>query len=157
MVRGEKITAIYENMGNKDRTFWCIYIVKDEKWRMDDVRETEWECMDLTYWDEYLVEYWNDMTETNYLVSIIWHPVMIWDVLDFFKDKRFYCTKCKKIVDWRDVSDNNCWWEYYCDICNNDSLLDIEDDILFYWYKKREPIEAQQDECIDYIYNLIGK
>lgn len=84
-------------------------------------------------------------------------PIMIGDVLEHFQDKRFYCTKCKKIVDWRDVSDDQLWGEYYCDICNNNSLLDIKDDIVFYWFKKREPIEAQEDQCVDYIYSLIKK
>lgn len=98
-----------------------------------------------------------EVLNRSYEFTVMWHPVTIWDVLDYFKDKRFYCTKCKKIVGWRDVSDDQLWGEYYCDICNENSLWDIEDDIIFYWFKKRESIEAQEDQCIDYIYNLIGK
>ena len=69
-------------MANKDRTFWCLYIIKNREWRKYKVRETEWECVDLTYWSEYTIEHWYDETETNYLESIIWHPVMIGSIFE---------------------------------------------------------------------------
>lgn len=148
MTREEKIEAIYEAMANKKRTFGCrcrrndgedvIFIRENKTWSYLSIRENE----------EFTVSLW-------YTPEIIWHPVMIWDVLDYFQDKRFYCQKCSKIVDWRDVSDHNCWGEYYCDICNNDSLIDIEDDIVFYWDLKREPIDEQSERCIDFVYSLI--
>lgn len=141
MTREEKIKAIYKEMANKELTPWCCVEVKAQN-----------EYGDFTY---RLCR--GDERPDTEIKEIIGHPVMIGDVLDYFKDKRFYCTKCKKIVDWRDVSDDQLWGEYYCDICNTNNLLDIEDDIVFYWFKKRESIVSQEDQCIDYIYNLIGK
>lgn len=85
MNKEEKIEVIYKTIANKERTFGCKYIIKNRDQIEYEVRETEWECVDLTYWSEYQIEYWNDMTETNYLESIIWHPILIWDVLDWVK------------------------------------------------------------------------
>lgn len=60
-------------------------------------------------------------------IKIIWHPVMIWDVLDWF-----YMNIELPIRDWRET----------CDI------------ILLERNIKRKPIEKQSDECIEYVYNL---
>lgn len=151
MTREEKISAIYKEIANKELTLGCrIFIDREMATVIEEDKYWEW----LTILRE---DWWVTKDETSYEFTMMWHPVTIWDVLDYFKDKRFYCTKCKKIVGWRDVSDDQLWGEYYCDICNENSLWDIEDDIIFYWFKKRESIEAQEDQCIDYIYNLIGK
>lgn len=155
MTREKKLEAIYKEMADTDIDEWCIIEAYGERWTILDYNWTRayvWrQRWDFEKFDDYQhlsIKFW---------YKVIWKPVMIWDVLDYFKDKRFYCTKCKKIVDWRDVSDDQLWGEYYCDICNTNNLLDIEDDIVFYWFKKRESIVSQEDQCIDYIYNLIGK
>ena len=134
MTREEKISAIYKEMANKDRTFWCLYIVKNREWNTYKARETEWECVDLTYWSEYQIEYWNDMTETNYLESIIWHPVMIGDVLDWIDNKIWIS--------------NHEYEEFVINEVNIAILL---------WGEYPKPIEEQSDECIDYVYSLIQK
>lgn len=162
-------------MANKEETFWCKVLIDTQKnLRGELYAETDVEDVivgkvrdpeDFRKFNladnGYSYADWqrSNIDEEDFvcITKVIWHPVMIGDVLDFFKDKRFYCKKCKKIVDWRDVSDDQLWGEYYCNICNNNSLLDIEDDIVFYWFKKREPIEVQEDQCIDYIYSLIQK
>lgn len=160
MTREEKIKAIYKEMANKDLSFGCK--VKFSKWIYTIInKENVWSL------NSYVTENWaihntivieDRVNSRCYLIEeIIWHPVMIWDVLDYFKEERFYCSRCKKIVDWRDVSDHNCWGEYYCNICNNDSLVNIEDDIVFYWGEKRKPIDKQSERCIDFIYSLIAK
>lgn len=134
MTRKEKISAIYKEMANKDRTFWCLYIIKDREWKTYKVRETEWECVDLTYWSEYMEEYWNDYTETNYLESIIWHPVMIGDVLNWIEDKMWIS--------------NQEYEEFIIEEANMAILL---------WGEYLKPIEEQLDKCVDYVYSLIQK
>lgn len=134
MTREQKIAAIYKEMANKDRTFWCLYVVKDREWNTYKVRETEWECVDLTYWSEYEVEYWNDMTETRYLESIIWHPVMIGDVLNWVNDKMWISNQ-----------------EY------EESIIEEANMAILLWGEYLKPIEEQSDECVDYIYSLISK
>jgi hypothetical protein len=61
------------------------------------------------------------------IFEIIWHPVMIWDVLErrqFIQPIKYWREK-----DWHGI-------------CNH-------------WWLKREPIENQADDCITFIYNLI--
>ena len=144
MDRARKITAIYKEMAKKDRTFGCVYIIKDGDWYEYEVRETEWECVKLTYWDEYQVEYWDDYTRTNYLVSIIWHPVMIGNVIEYIR------IWCEVFIEWQPIEDSTVFWRWrdYKTLLNN---------LIFNWYRADLPIDDQTDECIDYVYSLIKK
>lgn len=137
MDREEKIKVIYETMANKERTFGCEYIVKDRDWYEYEVRETEWECVNLTYWDSYEVDEWYDSYDINYLVSIIWHPVMIWDVFDYTNEKKIDMV-------WSDPS-------YAIDVRDWEQSINI----FNLWEHKRKPIDDQSDECVDFIYSLI--
>lgn len=137
MDRKEKIKVIYDTIANKERTFGCNYIIKDRDWHEYEVRETEWECVNLTYWDSYEVDEWYDSYDINYLVSIIGHPVMIWDVFDYINEEKI------------DVV----WSNSSCTIDARDGGQSI--DIFNLWEHKRKPIEEQSDECINFIYSLI--
>ena len=118
MTREEKIQAIYEAMANKKRTFGCrcrrndgedvIFIRQNETWSYLSIRENE----------EFTVSLW-------YAPEIIWHPVMIWDVLS-------YCSSY--ISDW-------------------DDSVDSQIDLLSYWGDYRLPIEDQPEECIDFVHS----
>ena len=118
MTREEKIQAIYEAMANKKRTFGCrckrndgedvIFIRQNETWSYLSIRENE----------EFTVSLW-------YAPEIIWHPVMIWDVLR-------YCSSY--ISDW-------------------DDSVDSQIDLLSYWGDYRLPIEDQPEECIDFVHS----
>ena len=118
MTREEKIQAIYEAMANKKRTFGCrcrrndgedvIFIRQNETWSYLSIRENE----------EFTVSLW-------YAPEIIWHPVMIWDVLN-------YCSSY--ISDW-------------------DDSVDSQIDLLSYWGDYRLPIEDQPEECIDFVHS----
>ena len=151
MTREEKLETIYIAIANKDRTFGCKYIVKNEEEGKLKVRETEWECIDLTYWDEHREDYWYDESQTHHLVSVIWHPVMIGDVIDWIEKKEF---DIHKPIPWF-------WFEEDEEFDDETKLLLIQDyyidNVISYWNKKREAIESQSDECIDYIYSLTGK
>lgn len=73
--------------------------------------------------------------DTTYLYKIIWHPVMIWDVIDFIKKNNI-----KKYI----LDSDSCFW-----------ILDISQYIFKkLWEKLTDPIEEQSDECIDCIYDL---
>ena len=61
---------------------------------------------------------------------IIWHPVMIWDALDFFQ-KNYHSVKREKLFD----------------------MLDF----CVRWEDKIKPIEEQSQECIDFVESLIPK
>ena len=82
-----------------------------------------------------IVEKYNEY-KNHWVVEIIGHPVMIGDVLDYIEP----------------------YWKGYAQDVRFDRERKRKIDIaLLQWDKKREPIEKQSDECIDYIYSLIKK
>ena len=116
-------------MANKKRTFGCrcrindgedvIFIRQNKTWSYLSIRENE----------EFTVSLW-------YTPEIIWHPVMIGDVLDWIEPY---------------------WWVFAQSV-----NLDIERTrkgtlLLSVRKQKRKPIDDQSDECIDYVYSLIQK
>ena len=116
-------------MANKKRTFGCIcrrndgedviFIRQNKTWSYLSIRENE----------EFTVSLW-------YTPEIIWHPVMIGDVIDYIEPY---------------------WKGYAQDVRFSKERKRKIDIALLQWDKKREPIEAQSDECIDYVYSLIPK
>lgn len=160
MTREEKLEAIYAEMANKEKTLWCKYLVYENN-EPDKIIEAteEWEGFTLYFGSN---GYAMKPTEEDYykyysIKEVVGHPVMIGDVMDWIWDKRLYCYKCKKLVNWRDVSDDWLWWEYYCDICNSGWLSDVVYGLYFDWEEKRKPIEDQTEGCINYVYSLIQK
>ena len=129
MTRGEKIKAIYEEIANKERKFGCrcktrnwanvIFIRKNRKWEYLYIRRN----------NEFMIPLW-------YVPKVIWHPVMIGDVIDWIEP----------------------YWALFAQSLNlsNERQRKIKF-VLVQWHKKREPIEMQSDECIDYVYSLIPK
>jgi len=130
----EKISKIYEVIADKTLSFGCKIIFSEEKW---DNRE----CIILDdYWVyedwpiEFLWQWWEPIDRLLDYIEIIWHPVMIWDVLDWI---------IKNIHEIK---------HYNCDLCWR---VDILEDMLGLWENKRKPIEEQSAETIDFIYSLI--
>lgn len=127
MTREEKIAAIYAEMANKKRTFGCrckrndgedvIFIRKNKKWEYLYMRRNK----------EFTIPLW-------YAPKVIWHPVMIGDVLDWIDNK---------------MGVSNCEYEEFVVEEANISVL--------LWREYLKPIEEQSDECVDYIYSLISK
>lgn len=134
MTREEKIEAIYKEMANKKLKLWCkckshnwenvIFIRKNKTWSYLSIRENE----------EFTVSLW-------YTPKVIWHPVMIGDVIAYLR-KYFY-----KFIEWNPVGINDEVYRY----CNN-----IED-LLIKWYDTRLSIDKQDDECVGFVYSLINK
>lgn len=129
MTREEKLEAIYKEMANKEVSFGCrcrindgedvIFIRQNKTWSYLSIRENK----------EFTVSLW-------YTPEVIWHPVMIWDVIDWIEP----------------------YWALFAQSLNlsNERQSKIKF-VLVKWHKKREPIEMQSDECIDYVYSLIQK
>lgn len=163
MTRAEKIEAIYEKIANKELTFWCrvnteywriVSIVEetaDEKWYIVVSEESLYNDEDIGAYYCWLRVRWLEDMESIDVAKIIWHPVMIGDVLDWIEKKEF---DIHKPIPWF-------WFEEEEKISDESKLYLIQDyyidNLISYWDKKRETIESQSDECIDYIYSLISK
>ena len=127
MTREEKLEAIYEAMANKKRTFGCrcrrndgedvIFIRQNKTWSYLSIRENE----------EFTVSLW-------YTPKVIWHPVMIWDVLDWIEPY---------------------WSGYVQSVEFTERRRRKKNLVLLQRDNKRLPIDEQSDECIDYVYGLI--
>ena len=64
------------------------------------------------------------------------NKIMIWDVLDWISKNNLTFTLMR--VWWKMINKNNNW------------------ELLFLRDNKRESLENQSDECIEYIYNLVN-
>lgn len=129
MTKEQKLEAIYEAMADKTLSEWCRYITNkynelDTFARCDSI--VEWAIV------QYHVPSESYSVVQNY--TIIWHPVRIGDVLDWF-DKSL---------------------EIFLDV-NNDEWHDIYKDIISLWWNKRLPIDYQSMGCVDFVYSLIQK
>ena len=94
MTREEQIKAIYEKIADKTLSRWCLIEFNMFKWwqffRIVDVVDDceTYEILELKYmmsWflDNISMDFLND--ETIRWFTIKWHPVMIWDVLDYYR------------------------------------------------------------------------
>lgn len=124
--RESKIKRINEVMSDKTLSFWCVIIIKDNDYDLQKCRIT-W----LHYWD-YVFN--TDIWCVWEVEKCIWHPVMIWDALDWY---------------WR----MQAIWEY--GVAGNVVMdMKVWRILGIRWYK-RKPIEEQSDDCIDYLYSLL--
>ena len=151
MTRAEKISDIYKEMANKEETFWCKVLVDTQK-RFGNRLESESGIEDTIIgkirdpddfrkfnlednWPSY--DDWQrsniDEEEFTCITEVIWHPVMIWDVI-------------KRIKENREIS----YWEYLVKLLGQLSRP-------WLWRELGLSIDDQSEECIDYIYSLIQK
>ena len=156
--REQKIEAIYEKIANKELSFGCKIQINnywEESWketrspRLWRVGQSH-KCIDdripRHYWIFYSDTWTYAVTEfENHIFNerqgknntwelkytIIWHPVMIWDVLDYV-----------------DNFLNVCVLKYSED-------LEVIRDIFKHYKYKSKPIEEQSDECINFIHSLL--
>lgn len=151
MTREEKLEAIYKEMANKERSIGCRINVK---YRAYYHWETGGEVSyskedDLIVWVDWVARNGDielskaDLSEVDpnwyiealeTLVKIIWHPVMIGDVLNWIDNK---------------MGVSNCEYEEFVVEEANISVL--------LWREYLKPIEEQSEECINYVYSLIQK
>ena len=147
MTREEKISAIHKEIANTDIDEWCVIEAYCKRWVILDYNWTRayvwWYRWDFEKFDDYQhlsIKLWYE---------VIWRPVMIWDVIDWIEKKTF---DINKKIPWF-------WFEEDEEISDESKLYLIQDyyidNVISYWDTKREPVEAQSEDCIDYIYSLI--
>lgn len=175
--RHDKIKAIYEKIANKELSFGCkIKTESNNKryssvWRISSDERDYYIDIRVSEWQEYLTSprEWNEIISDEgvlwYSRKIIWHPVMIWDVLDWMEEKFEDQVKIKMDAMWTVKKNMYKFREKESDILintliQNDRIrhncnLKHFEILLDEWKHKRKPIEEQSDECIDYIYNLL--
>lgn len=139
LTREEKIQAIYKKIANKDLSFGCKIKTESKNkryssvWRISSDEGDYYIDIRVSEWQEYLTSprEWNEIISDEgvlwYNRKIIWHPVMIWDVLDYGQLN----------------------WLWLC------SKNDYTDEILLKWSFKRKPIDDQPDETVDFIHSLL--
>ena len=127
MTREERIKAIYEAMANKKRTFGCRW--KTLNWEsVTFIRKNRgWKYLYMRRNKEFMIPLW-------YTPKVIWHPVMIWDVLDWIEPY---------------------WSGYVQSVEFTERRRRKKNLVLLQRDNKRLPIDEQSDECIDYVYGLI--
>lgn len=127
MTREERIKAIYEAMANKKRTFGCRW--KTLNWEsVTFIRKNRgWKYLYMRRNKEFMIPLW-------YTPKVIWHPVMIWDVLDWIEPY---------------------WSGYVQSVEFTDRRRRKMNLVLLQRDNKRLPIDEQSDECIDFVYSLI--
>ena len=125
MTKEEMLSAIYNEMADKTLSEWCIVFNK-VSWTNDIV----WNIY-ITF-DDKLIEPRFDRLMEKDEYKIIWHPVRIGDVLDWFD---------------KNNPEHLWWWNWVI----NGEIIVRE------WNNLRLPIDEQSDECIEFIYNLIKK
>ncbi len=138
------IDKIYEVIADKTISFGCNYFDRDGNlctyYPLTRIYKDTNDLWNF-YWHYYISEDWKNV----WYIKIIWHPVMIWDVLDWIYSDKYEHNKEKcKIHDFKWEYEDFFWW------------LWVEVMILAErrWHK-RKPIEDQSEECIEFVYNLI--
>lgn len=132
----QMIDRVYEVIADKTLSFGCNIKIPEPNWKWYSIWKYIWWETDKRHceYSTFATVSWSQMSEEIMLNKehiIIWHPVMIWDVLDW------------------------CFEKYDLDLykyCDNWTLLG---NISMLWKEKRKPIEDQSEECISFIYNLI--
>lgn len=137
MTREEKIQAIYEKIANKELTFGCK--VDDECWRIvsivEETADERWYIVvseESLYNDEDLGAYycwlrvsWLEIMEQIDIAEIIWHPVMLGTIFEWYSSSKWFI--------------------------NSQFIIELVEK----WVGYDKSIDEQSDECIDYVYSLI--
>lgn len=139
LTRQQKIDAIYEKIADKTLSFGCKLILKKDL----DYFWKSWIVINNFNWEDALISYWDwqikDIDLESDIEEIIWHPVMIWDILDYIDKNCFYY----QVEEWRYERD----------------LKELHECIIalynYFIWNYRNTIEKLDNDGIDFIYNLI--
>lgn len=137
MNKVEKILAIYKEIANDELTSGCkISIDREIATIIDWDRNWKWITI---LWEDWWVtrdDYKNEFT-------IIWHPVMIGDVIQYLQDK----------YQWR--PDGRWGIEFKSDLYSEEAFYDDVNSLCIFWNKKREELDMQSSKCINFVYYLM--
>lgn len=144
ITREEKIEKIYEFIANKELSFGCVIKIIPKDVQYPPIAKSKnfiryGILLDIKKSGKLVkTELWIEaLRSLSYEFIKIWHPVMIWDVLDWIE------------------KENNLWDSIKEKIWIIKKIRNISIDICNKWEHKIRPIEEQSDECIYYIYNLL--
>lgn len=137
--RQDKIDYIYQKISRKDLIPWCKFMLH---W---DIKTISYIQGIFIYW----IEEWkmNRLEILKFLSSIqyiIWNLVMIWDVMNFI-DNRHISIKPHEDSLWAIV------------LKDQEKRREEQRLLAITWFRKDLEIEEQEDEVVDYVYNLIKK
>lgn len=121
----QKLEAIYEAMADKTLSVGCLCYLDDA------VFYSVCKSDKVTTEQDSLILYRHSDDEYYSITSIIWNPVRIGDVLDWF-DKNNH---------------NHLWWGNWV---INWGIITRQ------WDHLRLPIDEQSEGCIDFVYSLIS-
>lgn len=121
MTKEEMLSAIYEAMADKTLSQWCKVFYWEECIVGDLILTSDDELAEPQIIESIIEPEW---------YTIIWHPVRIGDVLDWFD---------------KNNPEHLWWWNWVI----NGEIIVRE------WNNLRLPIDEQSDEAILYVYNLI--
>lgn len=124
--RKEKIDFIYEELARKELKFWCKLQVKNE---------ISWWHITFEKWFEFILI--KSRKDENVLYA---NEKVSWTFT--FADFEFEDLK----VIWLPLMIWDIMEYFYWESCKNFASL---------WIKKREPIDRQSDDCVDFIYEMI--
>ena len=138
MTKEEMLSAIYDEMADKTLSDGCIIHAGGHKSMIGDAKYYG----DCGFIPEHISVGWCSCCAKEYKeleYSIIWHPVLIGDVLKYID------TNCCFVDDGE--------WNKSRDMEALDSMLRA----VFYSFvgKQNRPIEEQDESCIDYVFSLI--
>lgn len=160
----QKIDRIYEVIADKTLSFGCKVFMWDPNVPYEYVVKNQWPVFGL-----FLNRYNKYNWVPSWIVKVIWHPVMIWDVLDWLQkstpeDATIHNPNTLKLYSKPEMEK---WykhheWDMYVPE-NNITIMAmwlfdaLSNHITRERADKRKPIEDQSDECIDFIYSIIEK
>ena len=145
-----KIEKIYEVIADKTLSAWCKLYWKlwTNGWckELFPMVKQYWPwCRTITKkwygWFVMWIDWTDEETPKVNERKIIWHPVMIWDVLDYIEKQEL---DCNPVYEKNPVR----WWPIEIVWNNRQYIIKLRE-------YKRKPIEEQSAETIDFIYSLI--
>lgn len=137
MTREEKLKAIYDEMANKKLGFGCGVEIDWEIGKVVD-SDKDWNRLSILRGD-----WWVTEDEPSYKFTTIWHPVLIGDVIQYLQDT----------YQWH--PDGRWGIEFEPDLYSEEAFYADVNSLCVFWESKRERVDVQSDECIDYVYSLI--
>lgn len=141
LTKGKKIAKIYAEIADKTLSFWCRLLIRTSpdgyawtnrgKYMLlrEENDELAYLHSVLSLDDPAEVEIYDNCR--MYGTEVVWHQVMLWDVLDRIESK---------------LEDN-----YFLNFYTEDLIMDICNKRKY----KRKPIEEQDENCISFVYSLI--
>lgn len=140
----QMLERIYEVIADKTLSFGCLLTIN----RGDSKTQTRF-VRDERIWGEWftITEDWSEIQQnlplskmyTTY--QIIWHPIMIGDILDWIRVNIKASTEADVYMKWP---------KYVFEFSDITTMR-----LLWMWVTARKPIDKQSDECIKFVCDLL--